>query len=553
MPAAKVWDQVFGKTTTAVGPGQLLEDFILSVQKESKATLEDANLLIESIKTMGYSKDDDKKLFKQEFLEYLTSKFNDAYDPASRLPLKSSLDQPLSHYWINTSHNTYLTGDQLRSRSSVVAYVDALFRGCKCLELDCWDGYEDKKNKAFVPIVFHGHTMTSKIEFESILHVVANYLQDNPTTYPIILSLENHCSHPYQKSMALQMRKIFGKKLFIPHKDQLAAGQNLPSPEELRGMIVIKGKRPPDAEDQVAMRNGKQVPVVATAESKDENGVDEYDEALKSTKKSKIDPELATLTLFHGCKYKDFAVSIEQPTSHMHSIGESKIAKILDKSSENAKKWREYNEHHLTRTYPAGTRIDSSNYNPVVAWAMGCQLVALNFQTSDSPLLLNDGRFRQLGGCGYLLKPDCVLGKGSPTKIDITITVLSAHCLPKPNGAKGGEVVDPYIKIDLHDVASAKEGKEVYVTQSYKTPTMNNNGFCPVWKDAKFNFNVTNADVAMLLFKIVDEDYGVDDIICSSAVPISYLRKGYRSVQLYDDHGRTSGPFECATLFVKID
>ena len=67
--------------------------------------------------------------------------------------------------------------------------------------------------------------------------------------------------------------------------------------------------------------------------------------------------------------------------------------------------WRMYNVQHLTRTYPAGLRVDSSNYNPILAWAVGCQLVALNFQTPDAPLVLNDGRFRENQQCGYVLKP----------------------------------------------------------------------------------------------------------------------------------------------------
>ena len=33
------------------------------------------------------------------------------------------------------------------------------------------------------------------------------------------------------------------------------------------------------------------------------------------------------------------------------------------------------------RTYPAGMRIDSSNFNPVIFWAFGIQMVALNYQT----------------------------------------------------------------------------------------------------------------------------------------------------------------------------
>lgn len=57
------------------------------------------------------------------------------------------------------------------------------------------------------------------------------------------------------------------------------------------------------------------------------------------------------------------------------------------------------------RTYPKGTRFDSSNYDPLQMWRCGIQLVALNFQHPDVEMHLNQGFFRQNGGCGYVLKP----------------------------------------------------------------------------------------------------------------------------------------------------
>ncbi len=42
----------------------------------------------------------------------------------------------------------------------------------------------------------------------------------------------------------------------------------------------------------------------------------------------------------------------------------------------------EYNHKALTRVYPCSGRVDSSNFDPCPSWKLGCQMVALNFQTA---------------------------------------------------------------------------------------------------------------------------------------------------------------------------
>jgi len=205
--------------------------------------------------------------------------------------------------------------------------------------------------------------------------------------------------------------------------------------------------------------------------------------------------------------------------------------------------------------------VDSSNYNPVLAWAVGSQLVALNFQTTDVPLVLNDGLFRQNSRCGYLPKPSEYLNENPLEMVDrsnpvqqLKIRVLSGSCLPKPKGATSGETIDPYVQVMLHDVKNSSDGSLSFAQSNHTTGTVTDNGFCPVWneKSAK-EFSVYSPEIAMVEFVLKEEDIGLDDNVGYAAIPVSCLRKGYRSIQLYDSNNTRSGAFSYASLLVEIE
>ncbi|NXY44277.1 PLCH2 phosphodiesterase, partial [Ceuthmochares aereus] len=196
------------------------------------------------------------------FTNYMRSPSGDIFNP-EHYQVNQDMSYPLSHYFITSSHNTYLMGDQLMSQSRVDMYAWVLQSGCRCVEVDCWDGPDGE------PIVHHGYTLTSKILFKDVIETINKYAFIK-NEYPVILSIENHCSVVQQKKMAQYLTEILGDKLDLSsvHNDD---STKLPSPESLKGKILVKGKKLPaniseDAEE---------------GEVSDEDSADEIDDDCK--------------------------------------------------------------------------------------------------------------------------------------------------------------------------------------------------------------------------------------------------------------------------------
>ncbi|XP_014257344.1 1-phosphatidylinositol 4,5-bisphosphate phosphodiesterase isoform X1 [Cimex lectularius] len=505
----------------------------------------------------------EKRLTKDGLIRYLMSDEN-APVFLDRLDIYMEMDQPLSHYYINSSHNTYLTGRQFGGKSSVEMYRQVLLAGCRCVELDCWDG----KGEDEEPIITHGKAMCTDILFKDVIYA----LRDTAfvtSDYPVILSFENHCCKTQQHKLAKYCDEILGDLLLKePLPDYpLEPGVPLPPPCSLKRKILIKNKRlKPEVEktelelfiqgqfviDDEEKEDASAPVSVSVEEKKPEQ--EEVQVAVDTPvpvqpytgSTTNVHPWLSSMVNYaQPIKFQGFDIA-EQKNIHynMSSFAENTGLGYL---KQQALEFVNYNKRQMSRIYPKGTRADSSNYMPQVFWNAGCQMVSLNFQTADLPMQLNQGKFEYNGNCGYLLKPDFMRRYDrnfDPFAESPVDGVIAAQCSVQVIAGQflSDKKVGTYVEVDMYGLPTDTIRKE------FRTRMVPSNGLNPVYNEEPFLFRkVVLPDLAVLRFGVYDEN---GKLLGQRILPLDGLQAGYRHISLRTE---ANFPMSLPMLFCNIE
>ncbi|KAJ6504821.1 1-phosphatidylinositol-4,5-bisphosphate phosphodiesterase 1 [Mycena vitilis] len=535
-----------------------------------------------------------------DFESFLLSQCN-----APTHPYSNDMTQPMASYFISTSHNTYLVGNQLMGVSTIEGYIRALLCACRSVELDIYDGDSE-------PMVFHGRTLTSQVSVREICQAIAKYAFVS-SPYPLLLSCEVHCGLAQQDMLVDIMAKAFGPALVsvpLGEHPKIAA---LPSPEDLKGRILVKTKNLYVAAELASIKAHKKAAEAAAAkaahleaEPPSSSSSSESDSeaaavmeeigqeisALKSkwhklrgipspSASGTADPKakgkgkakvpmsmaLASLLVYTvGVKCRGIDRSEEYSVEQIFSLSENSANKFI-KGVPGIEDLIHHTRDHLVRIYPKGTRVNSTNYEPLQYWAAGCQLVALNIQTMDLGYRINQAMFMRRGPQGYVLKPLALRDSRfeelrKHTKHFFDVTIISAQQLPRPKDSSGKEIVeksviDPYIEVELHIPAwsnspflpddksykhvppsDADSGSGTSArTISFCTGPVKNNGFNPMWQEElclPFDCIGNMTDLIFVEFIVKQDKKSDAEPLASYMAPLSSLQHGFRHLPLHD-------------------
>ncbi|KAK4757631.1 hypothetical protein SAY87_018932 [Trapa incisa] len=548
-----------------------LRKFLIEVQGEENATMEDAHEIIDRLREQRHLGVFHRKggVTLEAFFWYLFGDMNPPLPP--KHGVHQDMNAPLSHYFIYTGHNSYLTGNQISSDCSDVPIIDALKRGVRVIELDIWPN-SDKSDVH----VLHGRTLTTPVELIKCLKSIREYAFA-ASEYPVVITLEDHLTADLQAKVAEMITRTFGDVLFAPDSECL---KEFPSPESLKKRVIISTKPPKEyleakevTENELDVQKvkdagrdeeawGKEVSSLKgdiEVDDKDDLDVDDKDDEDRDDDVNKLNqkavPEYKRLIAIHAGKSKggfDTCLCVDSEKARRISLSEQKLEKAI---ITHGKQVVRFTQRNMLRVYPKGMRIDSSNYNPLIGWSHGAQMVAFNMQGHGRSMWLMHGMFRANGGCGYIKKPEFLLKSGEdnetfdpnaslPVKTTLKVTVYMGEGWYYDFKHTHFDLYSPpdfYVRVGIAGVPADTIMKKTGIKKD---------DWSPSWNEV-FEFPLTVLELALLRVEVHEDDLsGNDDFGGQTCLPVWEIRRGIRTVPLHDHKGER---YKSVKLLMRFD